>query len=120
MKIIYRPPKIEENYKNDKYIKKKYGPEILFGMRMFIGALEAATNAYDVKCLARFQMEHKKGNSKQYYAVTLDKKKSKWRLMLQMVDEEGNILEPTNNEIGFLKSIKAILVGELSEHYGEY
>ena len=120
MKIEYQPPKLKENYENEKFVKKKYGPLIMEGMVMFLNAVEAATNAYDIKCLSRFQMEHKKGNIKQYYSVTLDKKKSKWRLMLQMLDENDNVVEPTDNEKEFLQGIKKIRIRELSDHYDEY
>ena len=40
--------------------------------------------------------------------------------MLQMLDNNNNVLVPTNNEIDFLKSIKKIRIKEMSEHYDEY
>lgn len=65
-------------------------------------------------------MEHKKGNLNNYYSISLDKKKSKWRILIQMIDEQGNVVTPTDNEKKFLKSIKIIRIKELSDHYGEY
>ena len=65
-------------------------------------------------------MEHIKGNLNSFYSITLDKKKSKWRLLIQMLDENGNVVIPTSDEKSFLKSIKCICIRELSEHYGEY
>lgn len=65
-------------------------------------------------------MEHKKGNLKEYYSLSLDKKKSKWRVLIQMLDENDNVLQPTENEKEFLKSIKKIRIKELSEHYDKY
>lgn len=115
----YQPPSLQNNYENEKYVKRKYGPQIAQGMSMFLNAVEAATNAYDIFCLRRFFMEHKKGNLKEFYSISLDKKKSKWRLMIQMLDENGNVLEPTDNEQAFLKSVKKIRIKEL-KHYGEY
>ena len=53
-------------------------------------------------------MEHKKGNLKEYYSLSLDKKKSKWRVLIQMLDENDNVLQPTENEKEFLKSIKKL------------
>lgn len=120
MKRYYQPEKLKEKYEDERYLKKRYGPEIAEGMAMFLNAVDAATCAYDIKCLTRFQMEHKKGNLKDYYAVTLDKKKSKWRLMLQMIDEQDNVVRPDDNEVDFLKRIKKIRIGELSDHYDEY
>ena len=89
-------------------------------MNRFLNALQAAENAYDLKCVPQFFMEHKKGNLKSYYSVSLDKKKSKWRLLLQMLNEDGEVVEPGENEKAFLQGIKTIRIKELSEHYGEY
>ena len=90
------------------------------GMMMFLNALDAAENAYDIKSMVFFYMEHKKGNLDKYYAVSLDKKKSKWRLLLQMIDDKGNVLSPTDNEKEFLKSVKIIRIKELTDHYAHY
>ena len=120
MKYEYSPPKLKEDYEDEKYMKKKYGKVISDGMQMLLGALDAAENAYDLKCNVFFYMEHKKGNLKDYYSLSLDKKKSKWRVLIQMIDEDGNVLQPTDNEKEFLKSVKKIRIKELSEHYDEY
>lgn len=61
MKYEYSPPKLEEDYEDEKYMKKKYGKVISDGMLMLLGALDAAENAYDLKCNLFFYMEHKKG-----------------------------------------------------------
>ena len=37
-----------------------------------------------------------------------------------MLDENDNVLQPTENEKEFLKSIKKIRIKELSEHYDKY
>lgn len=120
MKYEYSPPKLKENYENEKYMKKKYGKAISDGMLMVIGALDAAENAYDLKSNIFYYLEHKKGNLKNYYSLSLDKKKSKWRLLIQMLDEDGNVLQPDDNEKKFLKSVKKIRIKEISEHYDEY
>ncbi|UKI50982.1 MAG: hypothetical protein L6U99_06540 [Clostridium sp.] len=63
----------------------------------------------------------KKGNLKEYYSLSLDKKrKANGEFLIQMLDEDGNALIPTDNEKEFLKSIKNIRIKELSDHYGEY
>lgn len=98
MKYEYSPPKLKEDYEDERHMKKKYGKVIYDGMLMLLGALDAAENAYDLKCNLFFYMEHKKGNLKDYYSLSLDKKKSKWRVLIQMIDEDGNILQPTDNE----------------------
>lgn len=120
MKYEYSPSKLAKDYEDERYLNKHYGKAISEGMVLFLGAVEAATNAYDLKTMPFFFMEHKKGNLKKYYSVSLDKKKSKWRLLIQMLDDEGNVLEPGNDEKEFLKGVKKIRIKELSEHYGEY
>ena len=114
------PPGLKEDYEDEKCLKKKYNVNISEGMMKFLGVLEAATNAYDIKVMPQFFMEHKKGNLKEYYSITLDKKKSKWRLMIQMLDENDNVVEPTENEKEFSQGIKKIRIREISDHYGEY
>ena len=120
MKYEFSPSKLKIKYEDEKYMKRKYGEAISEGMIMLFGVLDAAENAYDIKCNIFLFMEHKKGNLKDYYSLSLDKKKSKWRLLIQMLDEDGNVLLPTDNEKEFLKSIKRIRIKELSDHYGEY
>lgn len=116
----YKPPSLKNDYENEKWMKKKYGVAIAEGMIKLLGALDAADNAYDIKATPWFFMEHKKNNLKEYYSISLDKKKSKWRLLVQMLDENDNVCIPTDNEIQFLKSIKKIRIKEISDHYAEY
>lgn len=120
MKYEYYPPKLKSSYENEKSMKKKYGKAISDGMILLLGALDAAENAYDLKSNPFFFMKHLKGNLKEHYSLSLDKKKSKWRIIIQMLDENGNVLIPTDNEKEFLKKVKIIRIKELSEHYGEY
>ena len=120
MEYEFDPSRLEKEYTDEKYMKKKYGVQIAVGMFKFFGYLEASNNVYELKGQFSLCMEHKKGNLKEYYSISLDKKKSKWRLLIQMLDEDGNVRVPTENEIEFLKSIKRIRIKELSEHYVEY
>lgn len=120
MEYEYSSPGIKKNYEDETWLKKKYGVNISEGMMKFLNSLDAAESAYDIKCLPQFFMEHKKGNLKEYYSISLDKKKSKWRLLIQMLDEKGNVVKPAEDEKQFLLGIKKIRIKELSEHYGEY
>lgn len=120
MKYEYDSDKLRKNYEDEKHMTRKYGKTISDGMIKFLCVLEAADNAYDIKSNNFLFMEHKHGNLKEYYSISLDKKKSKWRVMIQMLDENVKVLVPTDNEKEFLKSIKNIKIKELSEHYGEY
>ena len=120
MKYEYSPPRLKKEYEDELRMKKKYGIEISLGMTLFLDAVNASLNAYDLISYRFFMIEHLKGNLKNYYSLSLDKKKSKWRILIQMLDEEGNVLIPSDNEIEFLKSVRRIRIRELSEHYVEY
>ena len=67
----FEPPRLEERYCDERYLKKKYGVDIAQGMMKFLGVLLAAENAYDIKSKPQFFMEHKKGNLSLYYSVFL-------------------------------------------------
>lgn len=120
MKYEYSPPRLKKEYEDERKMAKKYGKSISKGMVIFLNIIEAADNAYSIKNKEFLFMEHLKGNLKEYYSISLDKKKSKWRILIQMLDDDGNVLMPSNDEKEFLKSVTKIRIKELSEHYGEY
>ena len=76
MKYEDSPSRLKDDYENEKYMKKKYGQAISDGMILLLGALDAAENAYDLKCNMFFYLEHKKGNLKEYYSLSLEKRKA--------------------------------------------
>lgn len=76
MKYEYSPSRLKDDYENEKYMKKKYGQAISDGMILLLGALDAAENAYDLKCNMFFYLEHKKGKLKEYYSLSLEKRKA--------------------------------------------
>ena len=120
MDYEYRPPSLEDDYEDERWLKRKYGSAIAEGMAKFLDVLRGAETAWDIKMTPQYFLEHKKGNLNAYYAVSLDKKKSKWRLMLQMLDDDGNVATPTDNEKEFLQNVKKIRIREISDHYGKY
>ncbi len=120
MKYEYSPQRLKKEYEDERRMKKKYGNHISKGMVIFLNIIDASENAYSIKNKDFLFMEHLKGNLKEYYSISLDKKKSKWRLLIQMLDDDGNVLIPCDDEKAFLKSVKKIRIKELSEHYGEY
>ena len=120
MKRIFQPPKLEDQYYDARWLKKHFNVEISEGMIKFLGAVDAAENAYDFVSMRQFYVEHKKENLSSYYFASVDKKHSKWRLPIEMLNENDEVVEPTDNEIEFLKGIKKIRIRGMSEHYGEY
>ena len=67
MKYEFSPTKLEKYYRDERYLKKKYGPKIADGMKMFLTILEAVDNAYDLKINPFLFMEHKKWNLSDYF-----------------------------------------------------
>lgn len=120
MNYEYDLLRLKKEYEDERKMTKKYGIQISERMIKFLNIVKACNDAYDLKCFTFLFMEHKKGNLKEYYSISLDKKRSKWRVLIQMLDEKGNVLIPSSNEKEFLKSIKRIRIKEMSEHYGEY
>lgn len=64
--------------------------------------------------------EYRPPSLKEYYSISLDKKKSKWRLLIQMLNSDDDVCIPTDDEVKFLKSIKKIRIKEISDHYAKY
>ena len=119
MDLYFLPTSLERKYSDERKMKKKYGEEIANGMYYFLQIARHANNACDLKNMPFLYFEHKKGNLRNYYAVSLDKKKSKRRLMLQLLNEKFEVVIPAANEEQFLKLITKLRIGELSEHYGK-
>ena len=121
MNYEFAPSKLEIKYTDTKYLKKHYGVHIAEGMIKFLAAIEYSLNMHDFASMyPYFYLEHLKGNMVNYYSITLDKKKSKWRLIIQLLNEFDEVVIPNDKEMTFLKSIKKVRIKELSEHYVEY
>lgn len=120
MILEFKPVNLEKKYTDERRLRSEYNKDIEQGMIMFLGFAESTVTAWDLYKMRIFFMEHLKGNLNEYYSVSLDKKKSKWRLIIQMLDDSGNVIVPTDNEKEFLRGVKRIRIGRMSEHYAEY
>ena len=118
MKKKYASTKLEKLYNNPKEMQKKFSKEISIGMLKFDGLVDAATSAYDVFVIQQFHMHLMKFNFDGYYSISLDNKKSNWRMLVKCLNESETWVKPGEDEKKFLESIKLIELGEMSKHYG--
>lgn len=118
MKKKYSSTKLEKLYNSPREMQKKFSKEISIGMLKFDGLVDAATSAYDIMAVPQFHMHLLKSNLNGNYSVSLDNKKSKWRLLFKCLNENEIWVKPKEDERKFLENIKLIELGEMSEHYG--
>lgn len=117
MQKKYQSKKLEKLYCDRSSFKKKYGLNVAEGLCDLLDAIDAATCAYDIKVIPYFQMHILHNDLKGIYSLSVDNKKTKWRMLLKCINETGIWVKPEDNEIEFLKSIKIVELGEFSEHY---
>ena len=118
MQKKYASTKLEKLYNNPREMQKKFTKEISIGMMKFDGLVDAATSAYDIMVVPQFHMHLMHLNYKGYYSVSLDNKKTKYRMLVKCLNENEIWVKPGEDERKFLESIKLIELGEMSEHYG--
>lgn len=117
MKIVYQPRHLKKEFEDYSKLKRKYSEKIATSLQMLLGFLEDSISLYDVYVMPQYMMELLKGNLAGCYSLTLDKKKSKWRVILVPLDENEEPIRPGDDVINFLKSVKTVAIRSLSEHY---
>ena len=75
-------------------------------------------NFYDLYFLPQFNLHPLTGNRKNQYAFVIHKK-SKSRLIIQPLSDEGEILENCDKEKEQLINCVIVIILEVSEHYGK-
>ena len=64
-----------------------------------------------------FKMHHLHGNLYGIYSISVDNKRSKWRMLIKCLNQSNEWVKPTENEKEFLINTKRIEIGEFSDHY---
>lgn len=103
MKKKYVNSKLEKLYNNPREMQKKFSKEISIGMMKFDGLIDAATSAHDLIVVPQFHMHLLKFDYKGYYSVSLDNKKSKWRMLIKCLDDNEIWVKPGEDEREFFK-----------------
>ena len=117
MEVLFENQKIQDEYYNSRYIQKKYGYIFSVGLEKMLGAIDAATCAYDIKVLPQFRMHLLKGNLKGFYSLSPDNKKTKWRVPAKCLDESNKERVPDNNEAKLLKETKKLRLYKIGDYH---
>lgn len=117
MQKKYKSKKLEKFYTNRKSFKKDFGVNVAEGLCELLDAIDAATCAYDIKTIPYFWMHILHNDKDGLYSLSVDNKKTKWRMIVKCLNDNYNWVKPGENEIEFLKSIKTFELGEFTEHY---
>lgn len=116
MQFEFEPPSIEDDFYNERELIKIYGKNTGTGIVKVIGAIVSANNAYDLYCVPQFKMHLLKGERRGVYSLSPDNK-SRWRILIKCIDENGTFVKPYGDEKTFLKKIKKISIERISNHY---
>lgn len=122
MEVVYESKKVEEQCTNLKVACKLVGGDqkVAIGILSRVNALKQAMTIKDIIVQPSFRF-HKLDNQhkrklKGYFAIDVTNKRSRWRLVLQPLDEDKMPFDPCNiDEIAGMVQVVCIL--EVSDHY---
>ena len=117
MKIEFEPPKLEEEYYDERKLKKKYGAIFAENVIALLNAIELADNALDIKALPQYHMHLLHGDLYGLYSLSPDNKKSKFRVPVLCLDKEDNILLPGDNEPLLLQNNTKFRIKEICDYH---
>ena len=119
MRIKFESVRVENEYFDNKTIRKKYGAVFLIGLEKLLGFIDSMECAFDIKCLPQFKMHMLHGNMEGIYSLSPDNKKLKWRVPATCLDENDNErkLSKELEEIKLLKETKAFKLGRISDYH---
>lgn len=113
----YKSNKWEKFYNNRRSFQKDYGKDVSEGLCELLDSIDAATSAYDIKMIPYFWMHELHFDKEGLYSLSVDNKKTKWRMIVKCLDNNDIWVKPGENETEFLKSIKTFELGDFSDHY---
>ncbi len=111
MHIEYGNKKTEEICTNLHTAKRKYPEKVAIKLMRAINFIENAESLQDVIRYGPFNFHDLKGDRKGQYAIDIDGRRGSYRIVLKPVDESSTDIYAT------AKSIKIVLVWEVSKHY---
>lgn len=117
MQKKYKSTKWEKFYNNRNSFKKDFGKYVADGLCELLDAIDAATCAYDIKCIPYFWLHELHYDKEGLYSLSVDNKKTKWRVIVKCLNDNDEWVKPEENEIEFLKNIKTFELGDFSDHY---
>lgn len=117
MEKRYKSSKWEKFYTNTRPHQKEFGKNVADGLHELLDLIDAATSAYDIKVMPYYWMHELHFDREGEYSLSVDNKKTKWRMIVKCLDDNFEWKKPGENEASFLKSIKTFELGEFTDHY---
>lgn len=119
MNKIFDNEKTKKEYEDYKGIQRRYGAVFAVGLEKMMNAIDAATCAYDIKCMPQFRMHILTGNLDGVYSLSPDNKKSKWRVPAICLDENDKERKPSKEleEIRLLKETKKFKIWKIGDYH---
>ena len=118
MRIIYANTKTEKQCNSLKEATKLFGGDKKLATSLLarISAIEQADVIKDIIVMPTFRFHNLKGKLDGYFAIDVKTIRDKWRIVLQLLDEEENVFDPCNiDEIAAV--VKIVEIREVSAHY---
>ncbi|WP_225428313.1 type II toxin-antitoxin system RelE/ParE family toxin [Levilactobacillus enshiensis] len=117
--LKYKTHAVEKLCTNLKASRKKLGvrtAEALFGL---MNLLESSDNLADVNALRNRHIHKLDGNRQGQYALDIAGRASSYRLLVQLLDENGKVATNDDNVdvTSFYGKIQIIQIEEVSKHY---
>ena len=111
MHIEYRNNEIKKICTDLNEAKKKYPSKIAEKLFKAINFIKTAESLHDVIQYAPFHFHGLRGKRTGEYAVDVDGRRGSYRIVLKLTDED------TSDVYAIAKSVKIILIWEVSKHY---
>ena len=116
MEITYHNKKTMELCEDFKKATRELGKDVAIKLHNLMNAIEAFSNLYSLKGFPQYRLHPLVGNRDGQYSFVIDKR-SKWRLIVCPLDNEGTPLKDRSNEKDMLTNAVRIEIMEVSEHY---
>lgn len=116
MKIKYKNKNVEKKCTKIKDAKKNFQE---FGIDVLakINIIAQMANFYDIMNYKPFNCHKLNGRFKDYWALDVKGRKSPWRFIVAPIDENEDIVKSDDGFYKTAKSLKVILIEEVSKHY---
>lgn len=122
MELEYISDKLKEQCENVNKAKKLFSGNngLAISLIARINALKAADTLKDIVVQPTFhfhKLNNKNGrNLEGFFAVDVKSRKEPWRIIIQPLDDDGNIFNPCNID-SIADSVRIVEIEEVSKHY---
>ena len=118
MKLIYSNAKVEKQCTSLREATMLFGGDkkLAISLHARINAMEQAAVIKDIIVMPMFRFHKLLGNLNGYFAIDVKTARDKWRIIIQPLDENGQVFDPCNiDEIA--DTVNIVEIREVSPHY---